>query len=462
MILNLLLGLLVVVLLTAATGYFVAQEFAYVAADRGELRRLAEQGDEAAARAYRVTERLSFTLSGAQFGITVTALLVGYAGEPLIGTALADLLGSDLDYATRLSISVALVLIFSTVLQMVLGELAPKNYAIARTTATARALSRSTLLYLKLAGPIIRLFDSASIRLLRAVGIEPVEELAESATTDDIDRIIEESKDAGALTPDLSALLRRGLGLRDLTVRQVMTPRVRVETLTSQATVTELLALAEVGGHARFPVLDDRLDLVGVVGFAEALTVPAQERATTPVAAVARDALVVPQTLPVLDLLARLRDSHQQLAVVIDEAGGMAGVVTFEDIAEEVVGEILDEDDPDLPVPLSHGDDTWTVPASMRLDEFDEVAALTLPPGDGYETLSGLVMARLGELPVPGDAVEVVALGRLGPLDEVAPRVPVRITVRTVRRRVPDAVAVRRLPTPPTATAGDDGAGGHR
>src|SRR4029453_9144037 len=175
-------GLVLVVLLTVATGYFVAQEFAYVSVDRTQLRSLADEGDRAAKRALDITGRLSFTLSGAQFGITVTALLVGYAGEPLIGVGLAELMRfTGLPYAIRLTVAVALVLVFSMVLQMVIGELAPKNLAIARPAPLALALSRSTKLYLAVAGPVIRLFDSASNRLLRAVGIEPVGELAPGA-----------------------------------------------------------------------------------------------------------------------------------------------------------------------------------------------------------------------------------------------------------------------------------------
>ncbi len=260
------LGVAVVVLLTVATGYFVAQEFAYVAVDRNQLRRLAEQGDPAAERAFRVTERLSFTLSGAQFGITVTALLVGYAGEPLIGRGLAELLGgTGWSYAVRLSVSLLAVLLFSTALQMVVGELAPKNWAIARSVALARALSRSTLLYLTIAGPIIRLFDGASTRLLRAVGIEPVEELSHGATAEDLERIIDASLEAGAIDHDVSALLDRGLAFTDLSAGQVVTPRVEVHTVRPTTTVPELVALAEQTGHTRFPVLGDAPDdIVGI------------------------------------------------------------------------------------------------------------------------------------------------------------------------------------------------------
>src|SRR6478735_7580486 len=220
------LGIALILVLTAATGYFVAQEFAYVAVDRNALKELAAQGDESAERALRVTSRLSFTLSAAQFGITVTALLVGYISEPLVGAGLAELLDPSMSYAARLSLSV-------TAVQMVFGELAPKNLAIARTVPLARALSRSTLVYLTVAGPVVRLFDRASTSLLRKVGIEPVEELEHGATAEDLTRIIDESHAGGLLDDDLSEVLEGGLRFRELDAGDVMTPRVRVTTIRS-------------------------------------------------------------------------------------------------------------------------------------------------------------------------------------------------------------------------------------
>ena len=185
------IGLVAIVALTSATGYFVAQEFAFVAVDRGRLRALAEGGDAAAGRALKVTTRLSFVLSGAQLGITITALLAGYVAEPYLGVGLAELLGmAGVPRVMSLSISVVVALLFATVVQMVLGELAPKNLAIAKPEALAKALARSTLIYIALAGPLIRVFDATSNRLLRLVGIEPIEELPQGATAEDLDRII--------------------------------------------------------------------------------------------------------------------------------------------------------------------------------------------------------------------------------------------------------------------------------
>ncbi len=403
------LGLALILALTAATGYFVAQEFAYVAVDRNALRQLADDGDDAAQRALRVTSQLSFTLSAAQFGITVTALLVGYVSEPLVGAGIAELLDPSMSYAARLSLSVTAVLVFSTVVQMVFGELAPKNLAIARTVPLARSLSRSTLIYLSVAGPVVRLFDRASTTLLRKVGIEPVEELEQGATAEDLTRIIDESHAGGLLDDDLSDVLEGGLRFRELDAGDVMTPRVRVTTIRADAPVSALVDLLD-SGWSRFPVTGrDGDDIVGVAGIAEVLSVEPDRRATTTVGSVVSDPTVVPTSAPLPRVLEQIRADHRQLAVVVDEHGGFAGIVTFEDIAEEVVGEILDEDDTPEPGVVEAGIDTWVVPGHLRLDELDTATELRLASSDEYSTISGLILEDLGRTAVVGDEVQVEA-----------------------------------------------------
>jgi CBS domain containing-hemolysin-like protein len=437
-----LLGLAAILLLTAATGYFVAQEFAYIAVDRGKLRQLAEQGDKAADRAYDVTGRLSFMLSGAQFGITVTALLVGYVAQPLLGSGLADLLGfTGWSHAARLSLSVAVALVVATVVQMVLGELLPKNLAIAKPVPLARALSASTLAYMRVAGPVIRLFDAAAVRLVRAVGIEPVEELPQGAGVEELQAIIDESHAVGALDLELSQLLDRGLDFRELVAEQAMTPRVDVHTLHADepvARVVEMLAT----GNARFPVTDkDVDDLIGVVGLAEVLTVSPMDRASTPVRAVASPALLVPDHLRLPAVLELLRAEHRQLACVIDEFGGFAGVVTLEDLAEELVGDILDEDDLDEAAFRHRPDGWWTVPGRSRLDEIADATGIDLPAGEGYATVSGLVLSRLGRTARVGDEVELKVRGPFSP--DGPTELTVEIRVAEVARQVPQTVLLR-------------------
>ena len=444
-------GLAVVVLLTLATGYFVAQEFAYVSVDRNRLRQLADEGDAAAARALDITGRLSFTLSGAQFGITVTALLVGYAGEPLIGVALADLLGfTDLPYAARLTIAIAVVLVFSTVLQMVVGELAPKNLAIARPIPLARSLSRSTQIYLAVAGPLIRLFDAASNRLLRAVGIEPVEELSPGATTADLEHVIDESRRGGALDEDLSLLLERGLAYRALSAEQAMTPRVDVDTVPATSTLAAVVDLLRTSPHSRFPVVaQDVDDVVGIVGLADLLEVPRERWGSVAVQDACSAAVVVPGSLPLPAALEQLRASRRQLAVVVDEFGGFDGVLSLEDIAEEVVGDIFDEGDEREPEPPVGPADTHTLSARLRLDEVESSTGIRLPLGADYATVSGLVLGRLGRVAKPGDTVMVDEVVEPGDVDDLS--VPDRIEIRVdeVERHVPAVVTLLRLRSDP-------------
>jgi len=439
-------GLLLITILTAATGYFVAQEFGYVAVDRGKLRQLADDGDQAAARALTVTSRLSFMLSGAQLGITVTALLVGYVAEPYLGGGLADLLGvAGVSEAVSLPLSVALALVIATIVQMVLGELAPKNLAIARAEQLARALSRSTLIYLAVAGPLIRLFDRASVRLLRRIGIEPIEELPSGATPADLEQIIAESREEGSLDAEMSTLLDRGLDFRELTAGEAMVPRVDVHTVRAHEPVSRVVELLDTG-HSRFPVrgTEGVDDLIGVVGIADVLGVPPDQRATTPVSAVAGPPLLVPETLPLPTVLDRLRSGHRQLACVVDEYGGFAGVITLEDIAEELVGPIRDEDDPPERAPARQEDGSWVVPARWRIDEVADSTGIALPEAPEYDTLSGLVMRELGRVPEVGDRLEI-RLSAEGDNDSDVAQPRAHVEVLAVDRHVADSVRLRVL-----------------
>ncbi|MGK5739032.1 hemolysin family protein [Micromonospora sp. URMC 103] len=436
------LGLALIIVLTALTGYFVAQEFGFVAVDRGKLRQLADDGDQAAARALEVTGRLSFMLSGAQLGITVTALLVGYAAEPYLGAGLADLFGvAGISETLSVTLSVVLALVIATVVQMVLGELAPKNLAIARAEPVSRALAGSTLVYLKVAGPVVRLFDRAAVRLLRRVGIEPIEELPSGATPEDLEQIIAESRQEGHLDVEMSTLLDRGLDFRELTAGEAMVPRVDVHTVRAHEPVSRVVELLDTG-HSRFPVrgAEGVDDLVGVVGIADVLRVPPQERGSTPVSAVAVPPLLVPETLPLPTVLDRLRSGHRQLACVVDEYGGFAGVITLEDIAEELVGPIRDEDDPPERAPARQADGSWVVPARWRIDEVADSTGISLPEAPEYDTLSGLVMRELGRVPEVGDRLEI-SLPADGEDGEIEPRALVEVLA--VDRHVADSVRLR-------------------
>jgi CBS domain containing-hemolysin-like protein len=438
-------GLGLILVLTVFTGYFVSQEFAYVAVDRNRLQTLAADGDAAAARALRVTARLSFVLSGAQVGITITALLAGYFAEPYLGKGLADVLGAaGVPDAVSLSVSVILALLLATIIQMVLGELAPKNLAIAKAEAIALRLARSTLWYLTVAGPLIHLFDSASNRILRRVGIEPVEELPQGATARELDRIIETSYQQGLLDRDTMRLLDRGLDFRGRTAGEAMVPRVDVITVHREEPLTRVVELQDTG-HSRFPVIGASVDeVIGVVAIGDVVELEPADRATIAVGSLASQAVAVPTTLPLPVVLERLRVARRQLAIVVDEYGGFAGIVTLEDIAEELVGEIRDEDDLPETGLVQGGDGSWVVPARWRLDEVAGATGVHLPESDDYETVSGLVMARLGRIPDVGDSLVVELPHRIDHDGRPVPAEFVRLTVQTIERRVPGIVVMER------------------
>jgi CBS domain containing-hemolysin-like protein len=438
-------GLFLIVALTVATGYFVSQEFAYVAVERTSLQALADQGDRPAARAIKVTERLSFMLSGAQLGITVTALLVGYVGEPFVGRGLAAILGdAGVSAAMSATVSVLAALIISTIVQMVLGELAPKNFAIARSVPLARWLAGSTLMYLRIAGPVIRIFDAAANRLLRAVGIEPIEELPAGATPEDLGGIIARARSDGKLDEPTAKLLERGLGFRVRTADEVMRPRVDVVTVKATDPVVRVVELLE-SGHTRFPVLGPGGvdDIRGVVSVLDILAVAPDRREQTSIAEVAIPPLLLPQMTRAPAVLERLRAEHRQMAVIVDEFGGFAGIVTLEDLAEELVGPILDEDDLMEPTAVRRPDGIWLLPAGWRIDEIADATGVSLPDDGSYETLSGLILSRLGRLPRPGDLV---------PVELPDEQAHAELEVIEVRRHVATTVALHLV--------GDDDADG--
>jgi CBS domain containing-hemolysin-like protein len=440
-----LVGLVLILALTVATAVFVAQEFAYVAVDRNRLRGLARGGNAAAERALKVTSRLSFVLSGAQIGITVTALLAGYVAQPYLGEGLMELLGvAGLPRGVSMSISVVVALLVATVIQMVLGELAPKNLAIAKPEAIALALSRSTLLYLMVAGPLIRVFDTASNRLLRAIGIEPMEELPQGATAQDLDRIIATSYQQGLLDEDTSRLLDHGLDFRTRIAGEVMVPRVDVVTVHTDDPATRVVELLDTG-HSRFPVVAESVDeVVGVIAIGDVVEVEPAGRHRVSAGSLASPPVVVPFTLALPAVLERLRTTHRQLAIVVDEFGGFAGIVSLEDIAEELVGEIHDEDDLPEPGMVTNQDGSWLVPGRWRLDQVAEATGVHLPADDDYDTLSGLVMARLGRIPVVGDELVMnLPPGFDHDGRAVAPE-QARLRVDSIERHVPGVVLLER------------------
>lgn len=404
-VVGILAGLFVVLAITALTGYFVAQEFAYMAVDRSRLKARAEAGDGASARALTVTRRTSFMLSGAQLGITVTGLLVGYVAEPLIGRGFEVLLGGGgVPTVVAVAIGGVVAISVSTIVQMLFGELFPKNLAIARPEALARWLAWSTTTYLKLFGWLIRLFDQSSNLLLRALRIEPVHDVEHSATPRDLEHIVAASRDAGEIPRELSALLDRILHFPSSTAEHAMIPRSRADVIEAETPVAAVLERMATG-HTRYPVVDSVTDdVIGVVHLHDLLG--AKSRSDT-AAARCRAPVVVPETMPLPAVTNALAEAGDEMAVVIDEYGGFAGIITVEDLAEELVGEIDDEHDTDTDADVLTVDDGWLLAGDLPLDEVERALNLTLPPGD-YETVAGLVIGELQHLPNTGEAVEAL------------------------------------------------------
>ena len=389
-------------------------------------------------------------LSGAQLGITVTGLLAGYVAEPLIGSGLAELLGTSVPRGVGVAIGTAVSLIFCTLIQMLVGELVPKNLAIAVPEASARALATSTQWYLRLFGWLIWLFDQSSNLLLRALRMEPVHDVEHSATARDLAHIVAVSRAAGDLPRDLSTLLDRVLDFPTRTAEHAMITRTRVDTVPGGETVADVLNRM-AAGHTRYPVVGDSTDdLLGVIDLRAVLD--ADPTATA--AARCRPAVRVPSSLPLPKTLSELDSAGDEMALVIDEYGGFAGIITIEDIAEELVGEIADEHDA-ADAEVTELADGWVLPGDLHLDEAARLIDQRLPRGD-YETIAGLLMHSFGRLPDVGDTIEIPLPIDSADLATESPttRKLLAVTVRSVDRRIPASafVAVRYEPQ----AVGDD------
>lgn len=460
-VLLLLLGLLLTAAIIAANGFFVAQEFAFMSVDRARLRASAEGGDVSAQRALAVTRRTSFMLSGAQLGITLTGLLVGFVAEPFVGKSLGTLLGATgVPTAVGVAVGTVTALVLAAVVQMIFGELFPKNLAIANPEPLSRALARSTQLYLRLFGWLIAFFDASSNAVLRLLRVEPVNDVDSSATAEDLGHIIGDSRTSGDLPDELSMLLDRILDFPDRDVEHAMIPRARVGVVGPDMSVGKMWALMS-SGHTRYPVLGEQAEPLGVVHLADVLRIdPTDDR---PVSALMRPALVVPTLMRLPDALDRLTDSRNELACVIDEYGGFRGVLTVEDLAEELVGEISDEhDDVDDVTAASDGDHAWVMDGDLPIDEAERVIGRALPRGD-FETVAGLTIAHCGDLPALNEKVRFelphTAADLVG--DNLQPR-RLEIEVVEVERHVPSVLRVSLPPAGTSAPAGDQDVEQHR
>ncbi|MFD7014200.1 hemolysin family protein [Streptomyces sp. NPDC059928] len=404
--------LLVAVLLSLVCGVFVAAEFSLTTSERSDLERAVERGERGASSALKAVRSLTFQLSGAQLGITVTGLVIGMIAKPSIAKLLSGPLeGLGLSASAASSVALVLGMVISTVFLMVVGELVPKNWAISSPLAVAKVVATPQRVFSAAFRPLISHLNESANHLVRRFGLEPAEELASARSPQELVALARHSAKAGALEPDTAELFVRTLNLAELNAQNVMTPRVQVTALDIQATAEDVANATRATGLSRFPVYRGSLDsVVGIAHIKDVLAIPAERRRRHPVTSLLREPLLVPETLTVDRLLDQLY-GKRTMAVVIDEYGGTAGVVTLEDIVEEVVGEVRDEHDPhetpDL-APAGHDTDGRTLYSADGAARDDQLAAIGLRvPHGPYETLAGLIATELGRIPRVGDRVEL-------------------------------------------------------
>ncbi len=383
----------------------MAGEFALVTVERSRVARHATEGDRRARRILGGLTRLSFHLSGAQLGITVSSLVLGLVAERALSPLIEPVLGwFGLSETASGPLTVVLALAIGTSLQLVLGELVPKNVAISYPYPTAMRVGLPMLVVNNVLSPIISFLNAAANWTVRLMGIEPREELAGVRSMEELELIIRASGEGGMLTVEELGLLTRSIAFTANLTLDVMIPRVQVVGLPDTATVRDLQRAAIDSGHSRFPVYGSDLDDIrGVAHVKDSLRVPPDRRDTESIVDHMRPALVIPDTQPLDKVLFELRTRGSGMAVVTDEYGGTAGIVTSEDLLEEIVGEIKDEYD------REQGPEEVRTDALSGLIHRHELEALigfSWPEGR-YETLGGLITAELGRLPEAGDMVTV-------------------------------------------------------
>lgn len=399
------LSLIGFIALTAGTALFVAAEFSLTAIERSTVEAHARTGDVRSRMVRRAHRTLSFQLSGAQLGITITTLITGYIAEPVLArllTPLFTLVGVG-ESASR-GISLVLALVLATSLSMIYGELVPKNIAIAAPMATARATAGPMVAFSVVFKWMIHFLNNAANWAVRRFGVEPAEELRSARSPQELGSLVRTSAQRGALDQRTAQVMDRSLQFGERSAEELMTPRVKVESLDKEETVADLLAAAERSGYSRFPVIDGDLDnTLGVVHVKQAFTRPAHNRVTVPLHQLAQQVPVVPASLDGDEVLERVRADGMQVALVVDEYGGTAGMITMEDIIEEILGDVRDEHDEEERE-VRRMSDGWDCSGLLRVDELLRATGYEAPDGE-YDTLGGLVLTQLGRIPTAGDAV---------------------------------------------------------
>lgn len=408
--------LLVGILLILGNGFFVAVEFALVALDQPTVQRAVDTGDKRAVPLMKCLKSLSTQLSSCQLGITLNTLLIGYVTEPALGSLLEPVLAAiGVPDAASYGVSLFLAMLIATLVTMLIGELVPKNLAVAESFRIGRALARPQLVFTTVFKPLIIVLNGFSNKVLNRFGLEVKEELSGARTPEELSAMVRRSASLGTLDEQAATFLDRTLRFSEQTAADVMTPRPRMATVEAEASLDQLIGTARRTGYSRFPVLGESgIDEVrGVVHVKKAVAVPRGKREPLVAATVMSEVTRVPETIHLDALLAELRRAPLQIAVVEDEYGGTAGVVTLEDLVEEIVGEVADEHDALTPGVLQSASGEWYFPGLMRPDEINsQILELEIPEDSAYETVAGFILNELGRVAALGDEVEFAA-GRL-------------------------------------------------
>jgi CBS domain containing-hemolysin-like protein len=404
-----LLFLLGVAVLVAANGFFVASEFALVRARESRMEAMREDGVRGAALALKQIDRIDEYLSACQLGITMASLGIGFLGEPAIASLLEEPLGGVVSHGVAVAIAITFAYLITTALHITVGEQVPKIYSIVHPEGVARRTARGLQLFRTVFNPLIWLLNSASNAMLRVLGVDPRAEFEEVSSSEDLKLIIARSTRGGKLDPGEAGMLSGVFHLHEQQARQVMTPIPAVVTVDVSESAETAMRRAVDSGHTRLVVTEsDNTDRIkGIVHANSLARLLMTEGPGASIEPVVKEALIVPETKPLDDLLADLQRERASMAVVIDEYGRTAGIVTVEDIIEEVVGEIADETDPAVAGirRLANGD--WWVRGHVPITDLADYG-LELPvDSEAYNSVGGFVFGELGRLPKRGDMVHV-------------------------------------------------------
>jgi putative hemolysin len=408
LVLRSLLGALVIM---AANGFFVAVEFALVSVRRRQMEQLAEEGKPGAALMARMLRDPDRAIAGSQVGVTMASILLGVVAEDPLTHLLAPLLNQatgNLPWTAGLSS--VLVFLFISFCQMVLGEQTPKTVALRYPVATALFVARPMMIFARIASPLVWLVDQSTDLVLKVMGIRGETGGRGVHSAEELKQVVRESHAEGIIPFAEQAMLMRTLEFGGRFVREAMIPRTDMVAVNKSARLADLLELFHTSLHARFPVYERDLDHIsGVVAMKDVLNLLARDPNVVqqPLASlnVIRPVLVVPESRRVGDLFAEMRREHRQMAIVIDEYGGTAGLVTVEELVEEIVGRLTDEWVQESPGVAELGGGVYEIDAQQRVDEVNDALELDLPTSTDYETVAGFLLFLFRHIPKVDEVV---------------------------------------------------------